>query len=366
MSLRQAEVNLRQKLVGLWLTQNKLDAVILTDPDAIAWFTAGGRCHPSITHDWANPALFITPTSRCLVCSADQSERMFREELDNLGFQVKPVPWTQPVRDLLVELCDGRKVACDVPFEPTVCHGKQLGQLRMVLTDYDVVRLRQLAAQVSHAVEATCRQLQPGDTECEIHGHLSHRLLRHDIHPVAVHIFADERADVLAAPRPRTECVRSYCTVLVTAKSRGLHVTTSRTVSFGKASKDLQDRFRIATIAAGTLLRFSQAGERACNVIGRALRVFQKNGHEFCWRNAALGSHAGYVYRCFPMTPSTQGHLRAQTAISWMPQVAGVVSAETVLVRQEGPEVLHSFEDWPIIGVSLREMTIDRPDILVR
>jgi Xaa-Pro dipeptidase len=236
----------------------------------------------------------------------------------------------------------------------------------MVLTDYDAVRLRQLAGQVSHAVEATCRQVEPGNTECEILGHLAHRLLRHDIEPLTVHVFADNRAQDFACPRPRILRVENSCTILVTARSRGLHVTTSRTICFKKVPEEFRERYRVAAIASATLLRFSQADESASNLIQRAKRMYQKHGFEFCWRDAALGGHAGYVYRCFPMTPHTKGKLKANTAIAWAPQVNGVTNADTVLVKQDQQEILSYHEDWPVIGVSIRDQTIDRPDILVR
>lgn len=366
MTLRQAEVQLRQNLIGRWLAQHELDAVILTDRDSISWFTAGARCHPSVTYDWANPSLFITPTHRCVVCSTDQSQRLFREELDGLGFQVKEVPWMRPVKELLLELCERRRVASDQPFEGATHSGMQLAQLRMTLTDYDAVRLRQLAGQLSHAVEATCRQIQPGNTECEIHGHLAHRLLRHDIEPLSVHVFADSRASDFTCPRPRILRVEHSCTLLVTARSRGLHATTSRTVCFGKASEEFRERYRVATIAGATLIRFSKADEPASDLLQRAQRVYQKYGFEFDWRDAALGGHAGYVFRSFPITPTSKGRLKANSAIAWCPQVRGTVNADTLLVRQEQHELLTYLEDWPVIGVSIRDQMIDRPDILVR
>jgi len=53
----------------------------------------------------------------------------------------------------------------------------------MPLTALECERLRKLGAIAAHAVEATARNFEPGETEADIAGHLANRLIKHEVHP---------------------------------------------------------------------------------------------------------------------------------------------------------------------------------------
>ena len=86
-------------------------------------------------------------------------------------------------RQLLADLCQGRNVACDHAAGRLQGRPTQLRSCGGMLTDYEQACYRALGQIVSHALEATCRTLARGETEREVAGQLSHRLLHRGAQP---------------------------------------------------------------------------------------------------------------------------------------------------------------------------------------
>src|SRR5436309_7887894 len=90
------------------------------------------------------PCLYFTADSRWLLCSNVDTQRLFDEEIDGLGFQLKEWPWHWGREQLLIDLCQNRKLAVDrLPLPPGRVEGDfvvvadRLQQLRLTLTDYE-------------------------------------------------------------------------------------------------------------------------------------------------------------------------------------------------------------------------------------
>src|SRR5207302_9555624 len=114
---------------------------------------------------------------RWALSSNVDSQRLFDEELDGLGFQLKEWPWHWGRAQLLADLCQGRRVACDQPYAHAQLAAEQLARFRRTLTPYEQACYRALGQTVGHAREATCRSVHPGHTVPRSLGRVSHRLL---------------------------------------------------------------------------------------------------------------------------------------------------------------------------------------------
>src|SRR5262249_25249033 len=118
------------------------------------------------------PAVFFSAQQRCLVCGNVDSQRLFDEEIDALGFQLKEWPWYCGRDQLIADLCQGRRVACDRPFQDFKLVTEQLRQRRRALSLYERACFRSLGQLVAHALEATCRSLNQGESERDAAGQL--------------------------------------------------------------------------------------------------------------------------------------------------------------------------------------------------
>ncbi|MFO0949022.1 MAG: M24 family metallopeptidase [Planctomycetota bacterium] len=361
---RRAEVENRQEIIAQWLRQEQQEAVFLFDPDNIAWFSAGGDLGSQTGLGSPPGFLFVTPRQRCLISSNEHTDRIFERELDGLGFQSKQFSWTRPVEEIIGDLRGGRAIFSDQPGRGLVDRSATLATLRRKLTAFDQARYRTLAAHVSHAVEATCRSIRLGELEWEVAAHLAHRLLHHGIEPVDIHILSTTNPH----PRPRMSpnAVDKGCSILVTGRTHGLYFTTARTMSFGPPDKTQADAHRIATLVAGTFLRFSLPGESIGEVFRKGMRIYQKFGAEFAWMDSPQGSLTGYSRSFGSFLPTSEEHLEPGMTVCWHPLVNGSVSADALIVGEGESDPLLYCEDWPTVGVDIQGVVVPRPDILIR
>lgn len=362
-STRRAEIDARQQRVSDWLRERSLDALVLFHPSTLSWFTVGGRFPRfSVT---PSAALFLTPSSRCLVVSSDHTAFLLEKQLDEFGLHVKEVPWWRSVPELMAELTRGKKVAVDVSGLGMGNGRADLRPLMRPLTDEDKRRLRRLADRLVHALEATGRHATPGLADWELSAQMAHRLLHHHVEPVAVHVYPDNRADRFPWPQPTGHEVTSHACVLATGEAAGMRVTASRAFCFGTPPEQWSQSYRISLLASSAGLLQPRPGWSVAAACQRIEKVLKSGGHEFANRLAPPGTMVG---SCWPpeflhrrqATPLAEGHVFA-----WHVSVGGAVAADTVLMTDAGPELIGHSEHWPKVRVSIDGVVHPRADILV-
>src|SRR5438132_4445556 len=99
------------------------------------------------------PALYFTADQRWVIACNVDSQRLFDEEVDGLGFQLKEWPWQWGREQLLADLCHDRAVASDRPFGDAKVVTDKIRRLRQALTPYEQACCEALGGTVSHALE---------------------------------------------------------------------------------------------------------------------------------------------------------------------------------------------------------------------
>jgi Xaa-Pro aminopeptidase len=362
---RRADVDAKQAQVAAVLREVDCEAILLLVPANVAWFTAGMNVRGLIAES-ERPAIYANGSQRWLICSNVDTHRLFDEELDRLGFQLKEWSWDGGRADLLANVVAGRKVACDRPLANLPVAGERLRPLLRALSTFEQRACRDLGRLLAHAIEATGRNLSRGQTEEEVAGQLGHRLLHHGAEPTAVSVTADgraakfRRAGFTSAPLERT------CTIQATAQRDGLFATASRTVCFGPPSAEFRAEYDLAWRLAAVYRVFSRPDESVgtAGLAGRAVVV--GTPYEFDWRL----SQPGYGTGRFPAEELRRAGqdepFAAGQAVVWQPRVGAAAVVDTVLVTADGPVLATSFEDWPSRRANIRGELFDIPDILVR
>src|SRR5262245_19308676 len=161
---RRADIDAKQQLVANVLEEMNCEAVILLMPAHVAWFTAGLNVRGLIA-DSERPGIYTNGRQRWLLCSNVDTQRLFDEELDQLGFQLKEWTWDGGRPELLFNITSGRSVAGDRPFPNVPMANDRLRPLLRILSPYEQASYRELGRGVAHAVEATPRSFRRGETE---------------------------------------------------------------------------------------------------------------------------------------------------------------------------------------------------------
>ena len=362
---RAAEIERRQGLINDFLADQKLDALLLTKPSNFAWFTVGAD---SSRGSWSDvtASLFLTQDARVIATRNTNSGQLFDREVSGLGFQLKERLWQESRDVLMSDLCRSRTVGCDVPFERCVDLSMHLGRLRLPLSKFEMRGLRETGSLVAHAVEATARRLDRGETEAEIAGQLAHRMLRHNIWPERIQVLADGQSNLYRHWSFGEDPVDKFCTIVAIGRRNGLHVGTSRTVSFGSPPQQLKESHLSCLLVQATALFFTQRDWDIFETWKRVERIYEKFGHSEEWHFADQGSVMGYEVSEASICPTSQYRFSVGDPVYWHPSIGSALAADTILIKPKGFEVLTPMESWPQVEVDVKGISIPRPDILVR
>ena len=362
---RAIEIERRQKRINEFLREQKLDAVLLTKPSNFSWFSVGGEASRG---NWSDvvAALFLTEDARVIATRNTNSGQVFDREVSGLGFQLKERLWQEGREVLLSDLCRGRAVGCDFPFERCVDVSVHLGGMRLPLSRLEIRNLRETGALVAHAVEATSRTFEQGESEAEIAGQIAHRMLRHGIWPERIQVLADGQGKRHRHWSFGEEKVEKFCTLVAVGRRNGLHVGTSRTISFGTPPKEVREAHLSCLLVQATSMFFTQRNWEIFETWKRAERIYEKYGHSEEWHFADQGCVTGYELCEAPITPGSQFRFATGMPVYWHPSIGAAMTADTILIKSKGFEVLTPMENWPQLEVDVKGVKIPRPDVLIR
>lgn len=362
---RAVEISNRQACVAALLREHSADGALLLDPANFAWFTAGAT-PVSAADPIETPGLFLLEQQRWVLCANTDTQRLFDEELDDLGFQVKEWPWHLGRRTLLHGLANGRKLLCDVARADCVDVAESMQRLRRLRSSWDRERLRELGRTVAHALEATCRSCQVGDTEQEIAGHLSHRLMHRGVLPVAIQVVADDRLRCYRRARWTSAKVAHYCVLRVCGFQFGLHVTASRSVCFGSPDDALRQDYELACRQAAVQVVHSVPGSTVAAACGAGQRLLAAEGRDHEWRQAPIGWATGPAPVELALVPDATEIMQSGWALVWAANVGSAMVTDTFVITDTGPECVTAAELWPIKRYKIGAHLSDHPDLLIR
>lgn len=362
---RAIDIDQKHEQVAKFLKVNRYSALLLQKPSNLAWFTSGADFTRGGSSE-CSTSLFLMPDARVLLTNNVDSGQFFEGTLAGLGFQLKERPWHESPSVLVEDLCRGRNVVSDSGFGRTSNVSGDLIRLRQPLTAIECERLRELGMQISHAVEATARQFEQGETEAEIAGQLAHRLSRHKIISERLQICGDGISRRFRHWTPGIEPVERHCSLTAIGRRDGLCAAATRTICFGEIPDDLRMSFQLALMTQATGMHFSKAGWTLAETWKRVARIYEKFGRSEEWEFADQAEVLGYEPCEARVTPNSNYVLQVGTAMFWHPSVGPAIVGDTMLIGPSGLEMLTPMEQWPMSKVDVRGAAILRPDILQR
>jgi Xaa-Pro dipeptidase len=362
---RRADIELKQMRIAGLLQQAECDGLLVLQPDNFAWLSSGGSARGVLDPD-ALPGLYFTPDARWLLSSNADSQRLFDEEIDGLGFQLKEWPWHVERTQLLADLCHDRNVASDMPVDSCKLLAPQLQTMRRSLSDYEIACHRTLGQTLSHALEATGRTLSVGETEREIAGQISHRLMHRGVQPVLISVTADSRGRAYRQASFTSTPVTKTCVMTATARKYGLCARASRAISFGQPDTQFRREYDCACKISATYVAGSWPDSVPRQILLTGQRIYQLTGVDHEFYLAPQGHLIGHAAVELNMSLHDEQLLQARSAITWCVAVGAAVSCDTFLISEEGPRAITAAENWPLKRIRIQGAEFVRPDVLIR
>jgi Xaa-Pro aminopeptidase len=361
----------RRERLDDFLAREGREAVWLARPNAFAWLTGGSNVVDRDA-DLGVAAAGYDGEFR-VVTDNIEAERLADEELPD-AFTVESTAWYESSLAEAVADRTPRPALADFSVPASEVEQFDGSALRQPLSEADIERYRDLGTATANAVESVCRELQSADTEIEVAAGIRISLSAQDIEtPVALAGGAD-RAQQYRHYTPTTSRLGDYALVSVTAERGGLYASCTRTVAFDPPAW-LADRhadaMQIETDALAATRRVAREGGTASDVFADVQAAYDRAGWPDEWRNHHQGGATGYAGREWFGTPDADELVQTPMAYAWNPTVQGAKSEDTVLVTDDGFEVLTATGDWPTVDLApdasvVRDETAgdtDRPTI---
>jgi hypothetical protein len=362
---RRSDVDEKQTRIAALLGDLGCDGLLVTLPENFAWLTAGGSARGVIDQE-SLPALYYSPEGRWVLSSNVDSQRLFDEELDSMGFQLKEWAWYTGREGFLHDLCQGRNVASDAPFAEARDVGHELRRMRLPLTEYERACYRALGQILSHALEATGRNIAVGETEREVAGQIAHRLIHRGAWPGMVTVAADGRSRPYRQGSFTSTQVRGYCVMTVTARKYGLCARASRSVSFGQPDPLFRKDHDSSCKVSATYVASSWPDSVPRQILAGGQRIYQLTGAEHEWHLCPQGQVTGRLPVEIELTPQHEDLFQANWAVTWHASVGAAVSCDTFLLTDDGPRAITAAENWPLKRIRIQGAEFVRPDVLIR
>lgn len=363
LAARRADIDIKQAQVSWLLEQMECEAALFLVPSHVAWFTAGMNVRGLIA-DSERPGIYTNGRQRWLLCSNIDTQRLFDEELDQLGFQLKEWTWEGGRADLLQNVTVGRKVCGDRPLPNMPQATERLRPLLRTLTAFEQDEYRALGRLVAHAVEATARNLTRNSTEEEVAGQVGHRILHRGAEPVAISVTADGRGAKFRRAGFTSTQIKQTCVVQATAQRGGLFATASRSIAFGQVPEEFLKAHDLSLRLAAIYRSLSRPEETMTTVRRAGQPVLAGTEYEFDQRFAQPGYGGGRFVAEELKRAGMDDRFGLGQALVWQPRIGPAAVVDSVIVTNDGGECVTPQTEWPFKRVLIRGKTYDIPDIL--
>ncbi len=350
-----------------------MDAILLRKRANIAWLTDGADVHVDLGSATGVGAIlwFAESIGHRPVLLTDNIERdrlLEEERFDPEHWDVAAPNWWSYEASFDSMLDSAFKVA---GTDISNCGFDDIGPdpiqpIRTPLTEREIAAVRSLGRDAALVMAETLTHfVKPGVSELEIAGRLTGELRSFNILAPVVLIAADERLKRYRHPIPTGNRVESTVMVALCAQRKGLTVSISRLVHFGRSlPDDLKRRHQAVCKVDRALHEATRLGRTWAECLAEGIEMYERCGYKDEWHKHHQGGPMGYDLRDFKATPEETRTVQPRQLVGWNPSITGTKSEDTILTPGAGSdgaacEVVTSMRHWPI------DEATGRPAVLV-
>ena len=361
------EIEIKDKLIIGFLESEDLDGILLRRRDSFSWATGGKVNHIIHTTEDGFVDLLFTRHNKYCIANTVERYRIMEEELVGLGFELVTYDWwISRVEQIVKKIIGQGKLGCDSNFSKAVNVETEFRRLRFSLCPEEIARFRELSFSCAKAVEDTCREILPGQTELSVCAELVHKVMRNGIEPMVALVASDDRIFKYRHPLPKDKVINKYAMVVICGRKYGLVSNLTRFVHFGRVDEEILEKREKVLKVEAEMIECTKVGNSISNIMQSCIGAYEKVGFKDEWHKLHQGGAAGYLTREYLAVPEMQERVHLNQAFTWNPSITGTKIEDTFLVTEKGPEILTETNDWPQdISVSFNGAGIKRTGLLV-
>lgn len=346
-----------------WMIEKNYEGVILSRRDNYTWITGGAKSHVCSNVENGVAYYVIEPDKIWLFADSSDLLRV-SEEQNPLGAEAVLVPWYESMEKALEQKIGGREFVSDSGVAGTENVQGELIDLRMKLSDSEIIKYREIGQECARIVEGVCKDAKVGMTEKEIEADLKCRCIKAGISPDCVLVGADERILKYRHPMPTDKKIEKSLMVVLGGEKYGLNISMTRFVYFEEISEEMKSRFGKTAKVFAHMQAMMREGLSYAEYFGKVKELYREVGYEEEWKMHHQGGPTGYGCREFVITPENEKCIHAGQAYAWNPTIQGTKCEETTFLTEEGIEIFTRTKDWPVIEVETEKGVITAAGVL--
>jgi Xaa-Pro dipeptidase len=355
--------------IAAFLNREDLQGVLLGAQRNFAWASCGGSNHVGwATQDGVAFLLFTREGGRYLLAPNNECPRIFDEEVGSLGFEPVEIPWheirsnPQRLKQSVAAITDPESVGVDSAVGAMRNIEPKFASLRYTLTAAETERYRVHARSVAEAVEAAAHAIEPGASEKEIEALLAFNIMQRGARPTVLLIASNDRVFRYRHPLPTDRRAGSYVMLSACARRWGLTAAVTRLVHFGPPAEEINRKYAALQRLEARLIAATRPPVRGGELMDKVAEWYAQEGFAGEWGLHHQGGATGYLEREWVIYPGSEAVVNASQAFAWNPTIAGTKVEDTILVGEDGNEILTATGEWPCDEIE----AMQRPRILVR
>lgn len=363
---RRAEIAAKLEATRELMARHGVDALHLTTLVNTAWLTAGAATYVNESVDEAALSILVTAQEVYILTDPIEDPRLRDEEwLDKLGFTFVVEPWHSR-GPALARMTRGKRLASDRLGDGA--NGdlrRALVILRSTLAPGEQARMRTGARLAAAAVREAALAVRPGMTEHEVAALLMAASRHRGGAPIVTLVGSDERISRYRHPLPTAKTVERYVMLVLCFRYRGLVTALTRSVYFG----DLPDSLHETALAVGQadarMISGTQPGRSLAEMFALARQAYSDAGQPDAIEEHHQGGPIAYLARETLATSAGDWRIAPGQAFAWNPSLRGAKSEDTILLTDDGPEIVTVVDGWPVWSFETPVGVIERPAILI-
>ncbi|MGC5324345.1 M24 family metallopeptidase [Brevibacillus sp. SYSU BS000544] len=367
---KQAVFDERIRKLRELMDKKQLDGLLLRKRRSFSWLTSGQSNYIVQTTEQGVSDFLIFSDRVICITNQMESARIKEEEMNGLDVEWLTTEWHESVEPAIVARCQNKRMGTDTvqasSFLPDVLVlGTEIAKLSYVLNEDEQNKYRWLCQASARAIEATCREIQPGMTEFQIQALLASKVMAHGINPQVLLVATDDRILNYRHPIPTAKKLDKYAMLVLCGEKFGLVANVTRFVHFGPLPEEIRvNKAKLAQIDV-SMNAATRPGKAICEVFNTGIESYRQMGFPDDWRYLHQGGPTGYASREFLATSESPGVVQLHQAFAWNPAIRGIKSEDTILVGEQANEFLTYTGEWGYLLVERDGVTYKRPDVLV-
>jgi len=360
------ELKVKLERVRSLMANEELDGILLTTVPNFYWISCGKSGFVDKSSESAVAKVLITDDRQYVVCNSSEMFRIMEEELTDGSFELISFNWHENEEAALQPYIKGKKIGCDKELHGFKNLMSDIQRLRYSLTEEEVRRYREIGPECAGILEEAVRQIIPGETEFEAGARAVQMLMAKGYQVPVLLVGSDDRLLKYRHPIPTAKEIQKCAMIAICAQKYGLTVSISRIVNFGPLSEEIRKKFDAVVKIDATYILNTRVGVPSNEILKKGYEAYASLGYEKDFHLHHQGGPLGYLTRDFCTNFENDTPVVLNQGYSWNPTIAGVKSEDTYIIQGDTQDIISYTGTWVYRNVTVGEVSIRRPDILIK